>query len=155
MQFVGFSLWWLLSLWSMGSVFGCAGLVAPQHVESSLEPVSPPLAGRFLTSVTTREVCVCICFNSFIYYFIFGCTEYLLPHGLFSSCGERVLPSSCGVPASHCGGFFCGSSALGHGLSCSAACGIFPDWGSNPCLLHWKADSLPLSHQGNLCLFFN
>ena len=34
-----------------------------------------------------------------------------------------------------------------HGLSCSMACGIFPDQGSNPCLLHWQADSLPLSHQ--------
>ena len=90
-----------------------------------------------------------------MYYFVFGCAGYLLPHGLFSSCGERVLPSSCGVPVSHCGGFFCGSSALGHGLSCSAPCGIFPDWGSNPCLLHWQADSLPLSHQGNLCVIFN
>ena len=29
------------------------------------------------------------------------------------------------------------------------ACGIFPDQGSNPCLLHWQADSLPLSHQGS------
>ena len=27
------------------------------------------------------------------------------------------------------------------GLSCSAACGIFPDQGSNPCPLHWQADS--------------
>ena len=26
--------------------------------------------------------------------------------------------------------------------------GIFPSQGSNPCLLHWQADSLPLSHQG-------
>ena len=37
---------------------------------------------------------------------------------------------------------------MAHGLSCSAACGIFPDWGSNPCLLHWQVDYLPLSHQG-------
>ena len=36
-----------------------------------------------------------------------------------------------------------------HGLSCSAACGIFPDEGSNPCPLHWQADSQPLCHQGN------
>ena len=39
-----------------------------------------------------------------------------------------------------------------HGLSCSMAYGIFPDQGSNPCLLHlfhWQADSLPLSHQGS------
>ena len=35
------------------------------------------------------------------------------------------------------------------GLSSSAACGIFPDQGSNPCLLHWQVDSLPLSHQGS------
>ena len=28
-----------------------------------------------------------------------------------------------------------------HGLSCSVACGIFPDQGSNPCPLHWQADS--------------
>ena len=26
---------------------------------------------------------------------------------------------------------------------------LFPDQGSNPCLLHWQADSLPLSHQGS------
>ena len=44
---------------------------------------------------------------------------------------------------------FCGAWALGtqasvvvaHGLSCSAACGIFPDQGSNLCPLHWQADS--------------
>ena len=27
--------------------------------------------------------------------------------------------------------------------------GTFPDQGSNPHLLHWQVDSLPLSHQGN------
>ena len=26
---------------------------------------------------------------------------------------------------------------------------IFPTQGSNPCLLHWQADSLPLIHQGS------
>ena len=34
-------------------------------------------------------------------------------------------------------------------LSCSATSGVFLDLGSNPCLLHWQADSLPLSHQGS------
>ena len=29
------------------------------------------------------------------------------------------------------------------------ACGIFLDQGSNPCLLHWQVDSLPLNNQGN------
>ena len=28
--------------------------------------------------------------------------------------------------------------------------GIFPTRGLNPGLLHWQADSLPLSHQGSL-----
>ena len=34
-------------------------------------------------------------------------------------------------------------------LSCSMAHGIFLDQGSNPCLLDWQANSLPLSHQEN------
>ena len=40
-----------------------------------------------------------------------------------------------------------GSVVVAHGSSCSAACGIFPDQGSNPCPLHWQADSQPLRHQ--------
>ena len=42
-----------------------------------------------------------------------------------------------------------GSVVVAHGLSCSAACGIFPDQGLNPCPLHWQADSQPLRHQGS------
>ena len=42
-----------------------------------------------------------------------------------------------------------GSVVVAHGLSCSAACGIFSDQGSNPCPLHWQVDSQPLRHQGN------
>ena len=42
-----------------------------------------------------------------------------------------------------------GSVVMAHGPSCSAACGIFPDQGSNPCPLHWQADSQPLRHQGS------
>ena len=38
---------------------------------------------------------------------------------------------------------------MAHGRSCSAACGIFPDQGSNPCPLRWQADSQPLRHQGS------
>ena len=76
--------------------------------------------------------------------------------------------SSCRGQAPHCSGLpRCGAWALGwmgsavaapglespgsvtvaHGLSCSMACGIFLDQGSNPHFLHWPADSLPLSHQ--------
>ena len=45
-----------------------------------------------------------------------------------------------------------GSVVVVHGLSCSTACGIFLDQELNLCLLHWQADSSPLSHQGNLIL---
>ena len=55
-----------------------------------------------------------------------------------------------GERASHCGGFSCcrawalglrASVVVARGLSCSTACGIFLDQGSNPCPLHWQVDS--------------
>ena len=49
-----------------------------------------------------------------------------------------------------------GSVVVAHGPCCSAACGIFPDQGSNSCPLHWQADSQPLCHQGSPeNIFFN
>ena len=44
--------------------------------------------------------------------------------------------SSCGTWTVECRLSSCGAC-----LSCSAACGIFPDQVSNPCPLHWQADS--------------
>ena len=44
-----------------------------------------------------------------------------------------------------CGLSRCGSQALELRLSCSVACGMFPDQGSDLCLLHGQAASLPLS----------
>ena len=89
---------------------------------------------------------------------IFGCAVSSLLHGLFPSRSERGLLSSCSAWASHYHGFSCckaqtlntGSIVMVHRFRCSAACGIFLDQGSNPCLLHWQVDSLPPSHQGNL-----
>ena len=47
-------------------------------------------------------------FKTFIMYlFIFGYTGSSMLLGLFSSCGEWRILSSCGVRASHCGGFSC------------------------------------------------
>ena len=76
------------------------------------------------------------------------------------------LLCSCGRQASHCGGIFCcGAQALGIRIpgvaicglnscdtwtSCSTACGISPDWGSNLRPLHWQADSYPLHHHRSL-----
>ena len=47
-----------------------------------------------------------------------------------------------------------GSVIVARGPSCSAACGILPDQGSNPCPPHWRADSQPLRHQGSPGLKF-
>ena len=46
-----------------------------------------------------------------------------------------------------------GSVVVAHGPSCSAAYGIFPNQGSNPCPLNWQADSQPLRHQGSPWIF--
>ena len=42
-----------------------------------------------------------------------------------------------------------GSVNVTQGFCCSTTCGIFPDQGSNPCPLHWQADSYPLYSQGS------
>ena len=54
---------------------------------------------------------------------------------------------------------------MAHGLSCSAACGVFPDQELNTlagglstltvaCLLPWQVGSLPLSQPGSPLLLF-
>ena len=54
----------------------------------------------------------------------------------FSSCGERG-PLFIAVR----GPLTVAASLVAHGPSCSVACGIFPDQGSNPGPLHWQVDS--------------
>ena len=66
-----------------------------------------------------------------------------------SSCGERRLLfiAVCGLLIAVAslvmehGLWSAGSVVVAHGLSCSAACGILPDQGSNRCPQHWQADS--------------
>ena len=75
----------------------------------------------------------------------------------FSSCGKRgpLFITCTGLSLSRplllrsIGSRRAGSVIVAHGPSCFAACGIFPDQGSNPCPLHWQADSQPLHHQGS------
>ena len=80
------------------------------------------------------------------------CRLFVVAHGLLSSCGtrapERVGSVVCGTWAFSLRRT---SSVVGVcGLSCPAACGILvPDQGLKPHPLHWKADSLPLDHQGS------
>ena len=47
-----------------------------------------------------------------------------------------------------------GSAVVAPGPSCSAACGILPDQGSNPCAPAWQADSQPLHHQERPAILF-
>ena len=62
---------------------------------------------------------------------------------------QRSVPSRCRAQVL---GFWA-SLVAGHGFSCSAACGIFLDQGSNLCPLHWQVDSYPLFHQGSPAVF--
>ena len=48
-----------------------------------------------------------------------------------------------------------GSAIVAHRPSRSAARGILPDQGSNPCRLHRQADSQPPRHQGSPVLNFD
>ena len=97
--------------------------------------------------------------NKFIYLFIY----FWLCWVFVSVLGLSLVAASGGRPSSRCAGLSlsrplllqstgsrrAGSVVVAHGPSCSMACGIFPDQGSNPCPLHWQADSQPLHHQGS------
>ena len=63
--------------------------------------------------------------------------------------GARAPPHRGPPPSRGTGSRRAGSAIVAHGPSRSAARGIFPDQGSNPCPLHWQADSQPLRHQGS------
>ena len=101
---------------------------------------------------------IIIIFLIFIYLFIYGlCWVFVSVRGL------SLVAASGGHSSSRCVGLSlsrplllrstgsrrAGSAIVAHGPSHSAACGIFPHQGSNPCPLHWQADSQPLRHQGS------
>ena len=104
-------------------------------------------------------------FNKFIYLFIYFwlCWVFVSVRGL------SLVAASGGHSSSRCVGLSpswhlllrstgsrcAGSVVVAHGPSCSVACRIFPDQGSNPCPLHWQVDSQPLRHQGSPRLTFN
>ena len=101
-------------------------------------------------------------FYLFIYFWV--CRVFVSVRGL------SLVAASGGHSSSRCAGLSlsrplllrstgsrrAGSAAVAHGPSRSAACGILPDQGSNPCPLHWQADSQPLCHQGSpICGLFD
>ena len=93
-----------------------------------------------------------------------GCSLFVV-HGLLIAVASHCRAWALGTRASVVAAPWlssCDLLALGsansvvamHGLCYSEACGIFPDQGSNPCLLHWQADSYTLRHQGTPPLDF-
>ena len=102
---------------------------------------------------------VFVFFNFWVYLFIYLwlCWVFVSVRGL------SPVAASGGHPSSRCAGLSlsrplslrstgsrrAGSAVVAHGPSCSAACGILPDQGPNPCPLHRQADSQPLRHQGS------
>ena len=115
--------------------------------------LSPPWLNLFLDIYSFFFFLI----NLFIYLFIWLCWVFVSVRGL------SPVASSGGHSSSRCTGLSLswplllrstsprrtGSVIVAHGSSCSAACGILPDQGSNPCPLHWQADPQPLSHQGS------
>ena len=97
-----------------------------------------------------------------IYLFISGCVGSSFLCKGFLQLRRAGVTLHRGARASHYRGLSlrstgsrrAGSVVVAHGLSCSAACGIFPDQGSNPCPLHRQADSQPLRHQGSPMLLY-
>ena len=95
--------------------------------------------------------------NIYLFIYLWLCWDLVSVRGL------SLVVASGGHSSSRCAGLSpsrplllqstgsrcAGSATVAHGPSCSAACGILPDQGSNPCPLHWQADSQPLRHQGS------
>ena len=108
-------------------------------------------------------------FLLYIYIYIFNLFIYLWLCWVFvSERGLSPVAASGGPSSSRCAGLSpsrplplrstgsrrAGSAVVAHGPSRSAARGILPDQGSNPCAPHWQADSQPLRHQGSPAKYF-
>ena len=118
---------------------------------AGLEPVSPALAGRFFFFLKIVFLFIYL----FIYFWlcwVFASVRW--PSPVVAS-GGHSSPQCAGPSPSRplllrsTGSRRAGPAIVAHGPSCSAACGILPDQGPNPCPLHWQADSQPLRHQGS------
>ena len=132
-----------------------------------LEPVCPALAGGLLTTAPPGKPLMygffCCCCFDFWFFKKFYLLYFWLCWVFVSVRGLSLVAASGGHSSSRCMGLSlsqplllrspgsrrAGSEVVAHGPSCSMARGIFPDQGSNPCPLHWQADSQPLRHQGS------
>ena len=131
--------------------------------------LTPRAAQRGWAPITHNGNCLFFFFNLFIWL-------HWVP---VAACGLSLVAASGGYSSLCCAGFSlrrlpplqctgsrwtgsvvarglqrAGSAAVAHRPSHSAACGILPDQGSNPCPLHWQVDSQTLCHQGSPFFFF-
>ena len=113
------------------------------------------------------EACTYPFFKYYLFIYFWLCWVFVSARGL------SPVAASGGHSSSRCAGLSlsrplllrstgsrrAGSVIVAHWPSRSAARGILPDQGSNPCPLHQQADSQPLRHQGsprfsNFCPFY-
>ena len=114
----------------------------------------------YWSGAVAREERAGSCIPTFLFYlfiYLWLCWIFLSVRGL------SLVAASGGHSSSRCAGLSlsrplplrgtgsrrAGSAVVAHGPSRSVAWGIFPDQGSNPCPLHWQADSQPPCHQGS------
>ena len=133
---------------------GQSPISIPRHCANSISCGKPssPITG---TVKLLPPLFLFFFFNLFIYFWL--CWVFVSVRGL------SLVAASGGHSSSRCAGLSlsqplllrstgsrrAGSVVVAHRPRCSAACGVFPDQGSNLCLLHWQADSQPLRHQGS------
>ena len=117
-------------------------------------PFTPVTVSRLLGAVgSASDIYIFFFFyiNLFIYLFLAVLGLHFCARA-FSSCGKwgSLLIAVCRpLLLQSTGPRRTDSAVVAHGPSRSPACGILPDQGSNPCPLHWQADSQPLRHQGS------
>ena len=128
----------------MLSIFSCSYwsfvCLLQRNVYPNLLPILKPGCGIFWT-----------CTHRCVYLFVYGCAGSLLLYMGFLYL-QRGGYSLVVMHRLLMWGFFCGgaqalcvqaSVVVALGLSCSLACGLFPDQGLNLCPLNWQADSYP------------
>ena len=119
---------------------------------------------KVLITATTKVLLKLLFLNLFIYLFL---AALGLRSVFVAACGLSLAAASGGYSSLWCAGFSlqwllllqstgsrhvgsvavarglysAGSVAVVNGLSCSVACGTFPDQGSIPRPLHWQVDS--------------
>ena len=89
---------------------------------------------------------VCKNFTYYLFFILLGLQGYsvVTKSELTFSCGAWALGTQASPRLQSTG-----LIVVVRRVSCSVACGNYPDPGSKPCLLNWQVDSSPLSHQGS------